>query len=54
MTDDGCTEDFDTCDCNFCRSWRENREPDEDGEAFRGGEAEAYAREQAAEAQKLK
>lgn len=52
--DVGCTEDFDTCECPACRDWRSNREPDEDGEAFRGGEAAAFAREQAADSQKLK
>lgn len=51
--DDGCSEDFDTCECQFCREWRENREPDEpDGEAFRGGEAAAYEREQMARIQR--
>lgn len=49
---DACTEDFDTCECVACRDWRENREPDEDGEAFRGGEAAAYERERQAEIQR--
>ena len=42
-----CSEDPKTCECPACRTWRENREPDEpDGAAFRGGEAAAYEAEQ--------
>ena len=51
---DVCTEDFDTCPCPWCVEWRANREPDDDGEDFRGGEAAAYEREQQDAAQKLK
>ena len=47
-----CTEDFDNCPCPGCREWRDNREPDEDGEAFRGGEAAAFEREQMAHIQR--
>lgn len=51
--EDSCTEDFDTCECPACREWRDNREPNEDdGEAFRGGEAAAYEREQQADIQR--
>lgn len=52
---DACSEDFETCPCPACETWRDNREPDDaDGEVFRGGEAAAFASEQAADAQKLK
>lgn len=52
--DSTCTEDFDTCECPFCREWRDNRVAgdDADGEDFRGGEAAAYEREQQAEIQR--
>lgn len=41
--------------CSDCWTRRDNREPAEpDGEAFRGGEAEAYWNEQMAQWQKLK
>lgn len=50
-----CTDEAETCGCKDCRDWRENREPDDaDGEAFRGGEAAAYEREQQVAAQRLK
>lgn len=53
--DDGCSDDPETCECPACRTWRDNREaPEPDGEAFRGGEAAAYEREQMAEWQRLK
>lgn len=41
--------------CADCFREKDNREPPEpDGEAFRGGEAAAYAAEQAFQAQRLK
>lgn len=53
--EDVCTEDAESCPCPECRSWRDNREPgDADGEAFRGGEAAAYEREQQVAAMRLK
>lgn len=41
--------------CEDCKQQRENREPSEpDGEAFRGGEADAYRAEQQHRTQRLK
>lgn len=52
---DDCTEDAETCECPDCRTWRDNREgPEPNSEAFRGGEARAYEREQMAGYQRLK
>ena len=52
--EDTCTEDFDLCPCPDCETWRSNREPEDDGEAFRGGEAQAYEAEQQHAAQRIK
>lgn len=48
-----CTANAETCPCEECRAWRDNREPgDPDGEAFRGGEAAAHERETQADIQR--
>lgn len=53
--DEGCSDNAETCECPECREWRDNREPgDADGEAFRGGEAAADARDAMADALKVK